>query len=198
MNVYVKSVVAKGYKAGSTSTTFYHYIDPMIDARIAIGHYDATGSNSAADKLTFMIDIGTVTSTIASAAALGVSTVVLSADPAPNGAAIAANDHVCIQLATGAYQFTTINTWTSGTKTAILNDALTAAVSAGAKIWCLGVRTDNNHHSVNLTTASTNYKNTGEFLFYGKEKWSPMIVAHQNAGATTGYINSITGCYIDV
>lgn len=200
MNVLVNAIDYKGYKAGTTSATaFYHTIDPRTDSRIAIVAYGATCSTTAGDNLTFMVDIGTVACTVGTAALSGATTVVLSADPAPNGAAIAANDYVCMQRDDGAYQFNTVSSWTASTLTMVVGTAFADSYAVGRKVWCLGVATDSNHQVKDLTTASTEYtdKSDSNWLFCGKEKWSPMIVMHANAGTTVGTINYVAIAYVD-
>lgn len=79
--------------------------------------------------------------TVLSAQAAGDTTLVLDANPSPDGNTIASGDEVVYLASDGTYRRTTVSSWNGSTLTLTVG-ALPAAVAADSPMWNFGVYTD--------------------------------------------------------
>lgn len=191
---FSKAVGSKGYKTAASATAITHDIDPLAGGRIAVHAFGATASESA-DSIYFMKSLGQTT--VNGAVASGATTVVLTADPEPAGAAIAANDVVVIKMDDGSYHWTTVSSWTASTLTMVISDALDDTLADNQPVWCLGVSTDNGHDRFQLTASTQSTKEVDAGLFFGAGRNSPMRIHHANAGSVPGSIDYVSYSYLN-
>lgn len=185
-NIYIDSVWSAGYKAQSaTATLLTQTIPGKSGKRIAIRAFGYTAAN-VSTVLYFMQTLGQTT--LASAAASGGTTIVLTAKTIGGSATasigdIATGDYVAVVLDDGTYQFTTVASMQTSL-TVTLAAALTDTVAAGQAVYGLGVAGDQGHLTYKLTVSTQNTKELDGGIFYGAAKSYPMMIYFLSASAT--------------
>lgn len=126
-------------------------------------------------------------------AAAGTSLVVNVALTDGGGNAVAANDLLAIQLDDGTWHKTSVSSWTAGTLTAVINDAIPAgrSVPKGARVVCYGVSGDAYQNQTldpsTPTSATTSYP-TGDqpaILAKSNRRHEPILIDVNNATAAS-------------
>lgn len=195
LNAWLAGVDSYGCKTATAGTAISQTITGRSGKRLAILAF-ATSCGETATHLYFLQTLGATK--VVGAVASGLTTVVLTADPGPSSNGIAANDNIAIVLDNGTYQFTTVNSWSSTTKTAVLNAALGDDVNDGAAFYDLGIFSDTGHLKVALTASAQKADASDLGRFFGKGRGYPMIVYNPNPSATTASsIDYITLGYLD-
>ena len=185
-NIYIDSVWSAGYKAQSaTATALTQNIPGKSGKRIAVRAFGFSVGD-VSTVLYFMQTLGQTT--LASAAASGGTTIVLTSKAIGGSATasvgdIATSDYVAVVLADGTYQFTTVASMQTSL-TVTLAAALTDDGTAGNPVYGLGVAGDQGHLTYKLTVSTQNTKDLSGGIFYGNAKSYPMMIYHLSAGAT--------------
>jgi hypothetical protein len=189
--IYLADALTKGYKTEASDPVVIN-INPQTGKRTGIVSYGSTASAAVTpDKLTFMKSLGKV-SVVGDYVATNTD-IVLSADPAPAGAALAADDVVVLKLDNGTYHWTTVVSWTPGTMTMVITDALPSSLSEGNPVWCLGVATDPGHDVVQLEASTQREAKTNE-MHMSNSNGEPMRIEMDNADGG-GSVDYVTGFY---
>jgi hypothetical protein len=197
-NTFLKRAGSKGYKTTTTTATvLVHNIDPYSGGRIAVFAFSAT-CGSTVGNLVFMKVLGRTT--VTTAVATGLTTVVFAAQPGPTGNLFASGDYVAIELNDGTTQYSYADNWDLSSLACVITTAFTSGVDAGAKVWNFGIYSDADHDAFVLTinnTTSNTKEVSGPGMFFAAAKGDPMRVHHLNASSQTGSINYISYGYID-
>lgn len=196
MNVYLEAVDQKGFLSQSAGTSVRHNISGKSNKRIAISAFQAS-CGTVATHLYFMQTLGTTTA--GAAAASGVASMTLTADPGPSGNGIAANDNVVTVLDNGTYQFRICKSWVAGTKAILFHDNHADTIAAGNAVYDLGVNSDTGHVRYKMTASTGITKELELGIVFGAGKGYPMIAYLKNAAANLGLddINLISIGYIN-
>lgn len=194
LNAYLAAVDSYGNKSAAGGSSVKHSIVGQSGKRIAILAFGAT-VGSVATHIYFMQTLGTTT--VGTAAASGVASVVLSADASGHG--LAANDNVVTVQDNGVYAFRIVKSWEGTGKKVVFHDNHGDTLAAGNSVYQLGVNSDAGHLKYKLTASAQGTKFSETGLFFGEGKGYPMIAYMKNpavnAGAddidfvTIGYIN---------
>lgn len=192
LNIYAASVGAVGYTPGTaTASTITKNIDGRAGKRLAIMAFAATPAETAT-SIFFMTCLrhSTISGTGGASNLTTLTCAAFSSAPATGGT-------IVIVLDDGTYQWTTVAS-TSTTSSVKLSSALTDDASAGAKVYYLGLYTDDGHYRVAMTASTVKSDSLQTGLFYGADKGSPIRVHIYSAGSGTASIDYVTYAFINV
>lgn len=121
-----------------------------------------------------------------------------------DGNAIAANDHVMVEMGENDWHYSTVSAWDGTAKKITLNTAIPAgkSVPVGAKVCCYGIPGATYHADYVITTptsATTNFPAVanGGALLKSTKKNEPLLV-HTNNITATGTIALVSGLFSKV
>jgi hypothetical protein len=135
--------------------------------------------------------------TLSAAALISATSIVLTEDLGTGSriGAPAANDIIVIELANGTFEINTISAWNAGTKTATVT-ALSAAASAGARVWVFGAVADHTNFTwVAVASVRATHSDAAAGLWTGKRS-APLIFDCPNLTAA-GYVRRMSVAYCD-
>lgn len=181
LNVYLQSVDSYGYKNASAGTSVKQNITGRSGKRISIIAFGAS-CGTHATHVYFMQTLGTTS--VGTAAASGVASVVLSADASGHG--LAADDNVVTVLDNGTYQFRICKSWEGTGKKIVFHDNHSDTIAAGNAVYQLGVRGDTGHLKYKMTASTQNTKFAEIGVFFGEGKGYPMIATLANPSLDLG------------
>lgn len=192
-NVYLEGVAGYGYDTESPATVIQRNIPGRSGERIAIRGY-SFGCGGTATNAYFLQVQGTTT--LAALAALGASTLTLTA-AMPTDYVLTALDWVCIVQNDGTYHFSKIGVATTSVAITLCT-VTTVAAAAGSKFYQLGVAADDGTYLIKLTVTTGDHLELDGGILYAPGKGYPMIAQHANDAAAAGSIRYISVDYLNV
>lgn len=130
-----------GLTNAAAATAYYAVVPGRRSKFTAVAQFKVTSGNTA-NAVYWLRPIGR--SNTAAAANTSVQEITLASDPSATGNTIAAGDQVVIEHSDGTYRRAQVNTagWNGTTKVLTFTANLAANVSAGAKVFNMGIYTD--------------------------------------------------------